>query len=33
METQKNKEGYPFLLKTILEKSIPLVENMKIAKA
>ncbi|KIC61286.1 ATP-binding protein [Chryseobacterium taiwanense] len=25
--TQKNKEGYPFLLKTILEKSIPLVEK------
>jgi len=25
--TQKNKEGYPFLLKIILEKSIPLVEK------
>ena len=25
--SQKNKEGYPFLVKTILEKSIPLVEK------
>lgn len=31
--TQKNKEGYPFLLKIILEKSIPLVEKYENSKS
>jgi len=31
--TQKNKEGYPFLLKIILEKSIPLVERYENSKS
>ncbi|PJJ62853.1 ATP-binding protein [Chryseobacterium geocarposphaerae] len=31
--TQKDKEGYPFLLKIILEKSIPLVERYENSKS